>query len=217
VLGAGVGDDGSGAEGGWRGGGYDLRGSASCGSGRLAFPVVVVPAYPEKGVKTGRSVKGGPEGASKASHPVATCSVVAISPVCLALWARGFALLPESERLLLCLPRKEVTKKKGPLARRPPAAFATSGCVEGGPGFSAGHPALTKRRDILVPARLRRPDRPALTAAKGTRKSKSSQVERGASIGSPRYITSPSPLRRPEGRPRGREGGMRGRCSRERR
>ena len=32
----------------------------------------------------------------------------------------GFALLPESELLLLCLPREEVTKKRGHPARRPP-------------------------------------------------------------------------------------------------
>ena len=65
----------------------------------------------------------------------------------------GFALLPESELLLLCLPKEEVTKKKGHPARRPAVASATSGCVEVWPGFSIGHPALIEKAGTSSPHR----------------------------------------------------------------
>jgi hypothetical protein len=120
----------------------------------------------------------------------------------------GFALLPESELLLLCLPKEEVTKKGHP-ARRLAVASATSGCVEGWPGFSTGHPALIeKARTSLSPPAcgglIAQPSPPRREPGK----SKSSHVERCGCFFSPQYITSPSPLRG--------EGGMRGGCSRRR-
>jgi hypothetical protein len=71
-----------------------------------------------------------------------------------------------------CPESEEVIKKKGPLRGTLPVAYATSGCVEGWPGFSTRHPALIEKAGTSCPRHLRRPDRPALTAAKEPGKSK---------------------------------------------
>jgi len=45
--------------------------------------------------------------------------MVVVTHTCLTV-GEGFAPLPQGELLLLCLPKEEVTKKKGHPARRPP-------------------------------------------------------------------------------------------------
>ena len=106
---------------------------------------------------------------------------------CLALWASGFEPLPRPELLLLACPRRS-NQEEGHPARRPAVAFATSGCVEGWPGFLTGHPCPDQKGGGVLPPPAARPDRPALTAAKGTRESKSKVKSRAERRGFRRLL-----------------------------
>jgi hypothetical protein len=129
-----------GCRGGWRAGArLDFFGVKGCPS--LSY-LIVVPLYPEKGRGPGIQWR----------HR----SVVAISPGCLA-FGRGFRS-PAGERVTsscLPIPSRRTTRRshqeEGPL-RGALRSLRRSGCVEGWPGFSTGHPCPDRKGgNVLSP------------------------------------------------------------------